>query len=205
MIIISYVTKNTPYISVLNTKLLPSIKKWNLRYDIEYIEDKGDWCKNTNYKSTHIKQMLLKHKEPICFLDSDAIILKHPSLLYNLPQDFDIAFHLLNWYGLWRNQWENTSNMQLLSGTLCFNYNQKTLNFLDQCIKNINDKPHQWEQITIQETLAQKSNMIVEYLPFEYCCVIRQDNSIPNFCKKPIILHTQASRKFKNRRNWDNT
>lgn len=207
MKIINYVTKKTPYVDVLEKTLLPSIKKFNLDYHIEYIDDLGSWSANTNVKSQFILDCLNKFKEPVCFVDADGEFLKYPSLFDQLPSDFDIAFHLLNWFDLWRKQPENKSNMDLLSGTFCVNYTPKALAFMQRCIHNIKANPNKWEQITIQRTLDESPEIKVEYLPFSYCTVLLQNNTIPEHMIKKddvVVLHHQASRQYKDRRKWAN-
>ena len=86
MKIISYYTKNTPYEEVANTHLIPSLKKWNLSYEVEAINDLGDWQKNTGYKSQFVLKMLNKHKNNVCFLDCDATIEQYPTKLFNIKE-----------------------------------------------------------------------------------------------------------------------
>ena len=197
MIFISYYTKDTPYKAVMNDCLLPSLKEWGLTYDIEAIEDRGNWQKNTGYKCEFIKKMLLKHKESVCFLDSDALIMQFPSLICSLPNDFDLAYHFFNWYGHWRNQWDNTSKIELLSGTMVFNYNDKVLALLNEWIYQVNSNINKWEQKVLEEIVYARDDLNIIDLPAEYCTVLMQDNSIPKYVKDPIIIHTQASRKYK--------
>ena len=86
MIFISYYTSGV-YKDVMNNHLLPSLKRWNLQYDIEEVKDFGSWQLNTGFKSKFIKKMLLKHKQNICFLDADATIEQYPDLLFNIPDE----------------------------------------------------------------------------------------------------------------------
>ena len=102
IIFISYATLNTPYIQVIESQLIPSPRSFKLPHYIEYITDKGNWNKNTNYKSTFILKMLNKHKCPVIFLDADATILKFPSLFYEIPNDYDLCAHYLDWHKMWR-------------------------------------------------------------------------------------------------------
>ena len=76
MIIVSYYTKNTPYEDVMKQHLLASLKKWNLKYDVEAIGDFGNWQQNTHYKAKFIKRKLLQHKKPVVLIDEDAKIKK---------------------------------------------------------------------------------------------------------------------------------
>ena len=114
MIYVSFVSKNTVYEEVVNKYLIPSFKRWNLRYDIDYIENRGSWAKNIYYKPEFINKMLRKHKEPIVSLDADATIEKFPELFDKLPDNIDLAAHYLDW-----KTWYGKGNKkELLGGTL---------------------------------------------------------------------------------------
>lgn len=201
MIYISYYTKNTPYEKVMKEHLLPSLKRWNLKYDIGVINSLGNWQKNTHYKASFIKKMLLKHKEPIVFLDADATIEDYPMLLMvgDLYCNYDIAYHNLDWYLFWRKQ-SGQKKREVLSGTLYLRYNKKVLEFLDAWIEE-NNKNTTWEQRNMQWVLRSwKKKLEIYNLPPEYCCIILPNGQIPYYYlkEKPIILHHQVSRKYKN-------
>lgn len=197
MKIISYYTEHTPYEQVAKDFIIPSCKKWNLDCDIQGIEDKGSWSANTAMKSSFIKEMLLKYKEPVTFLDADAKIVQFPYLLFQIKPYVDLAFHHFNWYGHWRNDWNNNSKIELLSGTMYWNYNKKILQLLDKWICKVNENIHKWEQKVLEEIVYTRKDLTIANLPAEYCCVLMQDNSIPNYIKDPVIIHMQASRKYK--------
>ena len=201
MIYISYATKNTPYIKVLEKYLHPSLHKWNLHHDIQYIDDRGSWTANTHYKATFIKKMLLKHKQAVCFLDSDASIEDYPTLLMvgDIYCKYDIGLHYLDWYKFWRKI-DGQKKREVLSGTLYLNYNEKVLQFLDEWIKE-NKKNTSWEQKNMQWVLRSWKQKLRMYpLPPEYCCIVLPNEKIPYYylTEKPVILHHQVSRKYKN-------
>lgn len=197
MKVVSFYTKNTPYEQVANEFLLPTVKKFNLDYYVEAIEDLGSWDANTSYKSVFLLECLNKFKEPICFLDADAEIIKYPELLYNLPKDFDFAYHLLNWNGHWRNNWDDTSNMHLLSGTLAIGYTDKARAVLNRFKKECPESVGKWEQRVLQDIIESTKELKVTLLPAEYCCVLMTDYSMPKYIKDPIIVHNQCSRKYR--------
>lgn len=193
---ISYFTKGI-YEEVMNTHLLPSLKKWNLDYDIEEIDDLKSWKANTDYKPTHLLKMLKKYKQDICFLDADATIEKYPELLFNIPKEYDIAVHQLDWYKFWRKQGGH-SQRELLSGTMVWRNNEKTYNLLYQYIQKCAQGQKCLEQKILSRLLLDNPQYKIYDLPAEYCCIINRDGSIPeHYVKEPIILHHQASRKHK--------
>lgn len=201
---ISYYTKNTPYEKVMKTQLLPSLKAFNLTYDIEAIEDLGNWANNTNYKSTFILKMLNKHKCPVIFLDADATILKFPKLFYQIPKQYDLCAHYLDWYFRWKNQKGNLRR-DFLSGTLWLNYNVKIINLVKEFIKEIKKSPNQWEQKTMQQVIKKHKDLKIYPLPYSYITFPNQNGAHPAHMLKEsevIIYHSQASRKFKHRDKW---
>lgn len=198
MIYISYYTISTPYEKVVNQYLIPSLIRWNLPYDIEPIENLGSWTANTHYKVTFLKKMLLKHKQPIVFLDADATIEQYPSLFDTLSNsNYDIGVHYFDTNLFWRGQ-IGLEKREALSGTLYLNYNSKVLNFLDEWIEE-NKRLNQLEQKNMQGILKKfEDKLNIFSLPIEYATIIRKDNSIPDYIKNPVIIHHQVSREFKN-------
>lgn len=205
--IISYATKNTPYMEEINKYLIPSLKRFNLDYTIEYPDDKGDWQKNTGYKSTFILNMLNKYKHPLVFVDADAEFLKYPELFDKIDRSYDLGVHFLDWGWFWHKT-ENYGRRDLLSGTMYIPYKEKTINFIKKCIDGIAKNPNVWEQKIIQKVLDKEINMKIYELPLSYITFPRHDGKIPEHCIKKediVILHHQASRNLKNRnmKMWD--
>ena len=201
MIFISYYTKNTPYESVINEYLLPGLKKFNLQYDIQGVQDMGSWAHNTGYKSKFILEMLLKHKQDVCFIDADGEILKYPELLFNIPNTYNIAIHWLLWDLHWHNI-ENNEHLELLSGTMVIKYKEKTIELLKKWIKAVEDNIEKKEQKTLQDIIEKNPEYSVYNLPVEYCVVPKHNGTIPKYIGEPIVYHHQASRKYKKRKNW---
>ena len=197
MIIISYATKNTPYEEVLKTRLLPTLKKFNLKYDIAYPEDQGSWQRNTHIKAKIIKDMLIKHKQSVVFLDADATIERYPELLYKL-EDYDISYHSFDFDFYWHHN-EGSPRREVLSGTLYLNYNEKVLKFLDEWIE-MNKINTQWEQKNLQAILKKWEGRLKIYpLPLSYIAIVKGGDRVPDFIKNPYIIHHQASRRL---RHW---
>jgi len=198
MKIVSFYTEKTPYEKVANELLIPSVKKWELDSDIQGVPDRGSWANNTAIKSEYIRDMLLKYKEPVIFLDCDATIEQYPELFNHIPKETDLAYLLFNWYGHWRGQWENRSKMELLSGTMYFGYNEKVLKLVDNWIIKVKENISVLEQKILEGLVNENKDLTLYYLPYEYCCVLMQDYSIPKYITEPVIVHTQASRKYRN-------
>jgi len=191
MIFVSFVSKNTPYEKVVKDYLLPDLKKWNLNYEIDYIDNKGGWIDNVQYKPEFIKKMLLKYKCPIVSLDADATIEKNP-VLFETLQDYDIGVHFLSWK-MWYHKKEEKH--ELLGGTMYFNYNQKVLNLVDEWIKE-QKSLKAYAQKVFQKVLPKHCDIKLYNLPVEYCFI--ECSKFPKIRKNAVIVHHQVSRKYRN-------
>ena len=200
----SYATAETPYIDVINKFLIPSLKKFNLEYDIEYPEDRGSWQANTSYKSEFILKMLHKHEgSSIVFLDSDAEVKKYPSLFWEIPNEYDIGVHFLNWMWRWRKQ-KDGNKFHLLSGTMYLNYNSKVIGLVEEFIEEISKSPNTIEQRSMEVVVNRRKDLKVYELPYSYIVFPNQNNTLPLHMLKEkdiVIYHNQASRRLKNRHN----
>jgi hypothetical protein len=192
--IISYATKGI-YEEILNTHLLPTLKKYNLKYDIEIVENFKSWQSNTYFKATFIRNKLLQYKKDLIWIDVDATIEKYPTLLYNIPQEYDIALFYLDWYLHWRNK-PNQIKRELISATMFFRYKPRVINLLNAWIKSNKKRIDTgvWEQKVFQDVLKQFSNIKIYYLPVEYCAIEKHDKTLPTYIKDPVIIQHQCSR-----------
>lgn len=195
MIYVSFVTKNTPYEQIVEDCLIPSLKRWDLRYYVDYVENKGSWAKNILYKPEFIYKMLTKYKEPIVSLDADATIEQFPELFGRIPNEYDIAVHYLDW-----KTWYGKGNIkELLGGTIYFDYNEKVLNMVNDWImvqKNLGTYP----QKVLSNLLEENKNIKIYTLPLSYCYIKTLPRGGEPLVKlNPVILHHQCSRKYKNK------
>jgi|SRR3989304_8140294 len=195
MIFVSYYTSGI-YETVMRQYLLPSLQKWHLNHEVMEVNNLGTWQLNTSFKASFLLQMLLKHKQDICFIDADATIEQYPTLLYEIPNDYEIAVHYLLWDKYWHNK-DNNKHVELLSGTMVLKYNEATLELLDSWISALDRNVNIKEQKVLQTLLENLPNYKVYNLPVEYCAIKKPDGSIPSYIKEPIILHHQVSRKYR--------
>ena len=197
MLIISYATRGN-YEKELATHLMPSLKKFNVLYDIDIIKE-SNWHDATHYKATFIKQKLEQHKQPLVFLDVDAELYKYPKLFDNIPSEYDMSVHYLDLDMQWRMK--PGSKKTALSGTLYFNYNDKVLKFVDEWIEE-NKISGIIEQKNMERVLDRIDYMKIYPLPYSYITIITHKNEIPiHMIKKSdvVIIHYQASRRLKRR------
>ena len=87
---VSLYTKNTAYERIAG-QLEESLKKFDLRYRIDAVEDQGSWTKNT-YLKPEIILDALEGEEDIVWIDADNIVLRRPEI-FDDGMDCDLAFH----------------------------------------------------------------------------------------------------------------
>jgi len=197
-IITAFVTSGTPYEEVLHDYLLPSIEKFNLEYNIEVVENKGSWLKNVAQKPKIIKEVLQKYPsyQVVC-LDADSEIKRVPELFSQIPLEFDIACHYLDWNS-WYGYTDSPPVLELLSGTLWINNTQNTQQILNQW-ESLSENSEKWEQKVLAEVINKNPSVNVYKLPVEYCYISSLPNGDPPLYQSeyPVIVHHQVSRKLK--------
>jgi len=91
----------------------------SIEFYVKEMESTRDYIKNTAIKPFFIRDTLTKFRRPVVWIDVDAIILK--------PLDLDITGHDI---GACRHM-DSRLKRQWAVATLCFNYTESALNFLD--------------------------------------------------------------------------
>jgi len=100
MIVVSYYTD---FYGVSAQKLKESLSKFDLRFDIEHVDDMGSWKLNNRLKPGFINLMMDSHpKDTIVWVDADAVVLSHPKL-------FDsVGWDVAAWYNKVNSPWAGT-------------------------------------------------------------------------------------------------
>lgn len=186
-VVVSFYTKGTSYFAEAQ-RLVESLKKFHLDYDVVGIIDLKNWQANVRYKPTLIKKMLKKYRpRPVLYVDADAEFARFPSLFNNL--DVDIGVCEVDWQSLGRNRMS-----ELLGGTIYMSNTNKALMILDDWIDAC-------ERTTLsiwdQKLLAAIIGRNFYNLPPEYCTIF---DSMGRNIKEPVIIHNQASRRLKSHR-----
>ena len=185
-ILTSFYTAKTGY-----EKLVPKFKQSAINAGIsEMIIDEvpnlKDWHRNTRLKARLIKKHLselIGLYDAIVFVDIDARFYSYPDLFDELACDF--SAHFRNW---------RHARDELLSGTLFFRINKRTLDLVDDWIKLNKQNPNIWEQRNLQRAFKRASSLYHHALPIEYCTIF-DDPDRQRI--KPVIEHFQASRKLR--------
>jgi hypothetical protein len=203
-IITSYVTKDTPYEEVVEQYLRPSLEKFKLVHYIETVPDLGDWYQNTAYKPAFLLKMLHMFKEhDIVFLDADATVEQYPTLFNEIPDEYSLALHYLEWK-TWYNQ-PTVSTVETLSGTLYLRNTSRIVDMLSIWSQE-SVLTRMWEQKVLQRVLGDFFDIKVYHLPLDYCYIKTLPQGQEPYVKieHPVIAHHQVSRQLKRRKEWKN-
>ncbi len=202
-IFISYYTKDTIYQDAINKYLIPSLDKLKLRYYIYNIETLGDWKSNAIQKPNILMRALNDFPDnDIIWQDADSEVLREPTLLYNIPQEYDIAVHYLNWKAHYGKE-----GFEMLDGTVLWRNTEKVKDFLIALIGSSTNvgKDHQKQMSWMLDNCKSngKGNPELELkvfpLPRTYSYLPIQPNGDESFIKieDPVIVHHQLSRQAK--------
>ncbi len=195
-IFISFYTEGY-YEEVMNSHLLPSLLLYNLPYYILPMENKRNWQANTKLKIDFIlKALKANYPFPVVWIDADAKIEAFPQLFYDIPEEYDISVHTLDW----KEQY-GKEGKELLSGTIYFKNIDKTVELVELW-KKLADESSQWEQRALERAIKQL-DINVYTLPRSYCYVTTRPSGEPPVVieKEPVICHYQASREVKKNPN----
>ena len=173
--------------------------------DVQLVPCQGSWRKNCGIKPSLILDMLLKHKQPVLWVDIDGRFRHIFSIGGWLAQEYD--------FGIWfipNNKMSPShvpggceTNDGMASGTMWFNYSRASLAFIRAWVDHESslEQPSPWEQQDLGDLwyklLAEKKAPNTYRLPQAYCKVF----DVP-WCNKAeihevVIEHMQASRRLR--------
>lgn len=195
-IISAFCTAETPYELILSTQLLPSLDKIGLKYNIEVVENRGSWLKNVAQKPLtilHTMEKFLSYN--VVALDADSEVLEFPTLFTEIPEEYDLALHTLDWSTWYQN---DSDVKEVLSGTVWIRNNEKMRDFVKEWYLRA-ETVQEWEQKILAKLLVERKDVKIFPLPLEYCYISSlPDGSIPHIkIENPIIRHFQASRQLR--------
>lgn len=181
-VIVSCYTENTPYEKEVQN-LIKSLDLLGLESHIQPFSSLGSWEKNCQHKARYILEIMNQFDQNIVWVDADAVIIKEPVLFNKLQAD--IAYYYLE------------HRKEVLSGTLFLRNNKKVRKLLEHWIK-LNDTNMLWDQKNLERALESTATLKKEILPESYCKIF---DSKHQKLGDPVIVHYQASRRFKRKIN----
>ncbi len=158
-----------------------SLERLGLRYDIQKVPSRGTWKTNCLYRGQFIVDMMDKHNDDVVWLDADAEVLKHPSDLFSINPNTDLA-------------WYDRGGHEIMLGTSYYkNTSLVRYLLLEWAATSDVDSPNisQRDFMQLFKTKYEKK-MRVQILPESYCHIF--DKESPLF-EPAVIVHNQLSRK----------
>lgn len=187
-------------------QLKKSLTKLGIRnYDISEMVDSGSWERNTQHKSAYILEKMLQYKCPIVWTDADSRVRVEPKLFNNIEEDVGLYFiskEQVPEFTLPKDSLLTEESISkygyLQSGTMFFNYTDRSLELLTKWLVMNSENTSQWDQWTLQLCLDEVNKLSIFTLPPEYVWIKGLSRNLyPN--GNPVIEHLQASRKYKKR------
>ena len=193
--IVCFATENTPYVEIMKDKLQKSLDKLNLKYSIDIVPNQRNWYLNTAYKSKYIIDKLNQLNSDVVWIDADATVEREPKLFYEIPEEYDIAFHYLSW-NLWYGHQARRDVKELLTGTMFFRNRQIVKDLCKEWHEEA-VRTKEWEQKVLARVIK-NYNLNIYELPLEYIYIDTLPNGQkPKIKLNPVIRHYQASREWK--------
>jgi len=208
MIFVSYFS-GKPY-EICSDRLKKSLVKFDLPHFIQESSNKGDKQLNISGKPQFVKDNLMRFRQPVCWVDADSEIMKHPSLL--LDNEHNTHLQIYNWLAdddnhiTRKNNFEKTigwltknenkvTNDKLLcsSGTFAFNYSPESMELLDKWIAEMKKTPNipddqVLDKIFNGEGYVKKLNC--RWLPKSYNRMMRFNDWLST---QPVINNTETN------------
>lgn len=178
MIFCGYYTIGTPYEREALV-LRESLDALGLSHDIVGVPRFDTWQQATQYKTQVVRAMLNKHKQRICYIDVDSVVLSKPDLLDVI--DADVAAVVFN-------------GNELLSGVVMFNYLPATMDLIDQWQAANKAQPDTWDQRTLHQAIKSTRCKFVELPPSYNYIVGLSQRRYPGI--QPVILATRGALRF---------
>ena len=168
-------------------RLIESLKKFGIPYDVTPIDSLNDWYKAMQYKPKFLQDMLAKYPgHSIVYVDVDAIFCRYPDLfdtIHKTMMGVNIAAYVLD-HSQFRRK---NAAPELLSGTIFLRNTEETSIILREWILELDKDSKLWDQCGLFKVLKEHSFYT---LPPEYCTIFDYMSSVEN----PVIKHFQASR-----------
>ena len=171
MRIVSFYTEDTPYEKEVQPWISAIEAVGGIEYTVYPVKNRGSWEANCSIKPEILLQAV-KEYGPVLYIDIDGRLMRDPPTV----PDHDIAVH----YRMGR---------ELLSGTLICS----SVPLLEEWVARQQQNANQWDQKILQLLLTSGDYKVIN-LPAEWCKIFDKMDYVTD----PIVLHTQASRRYKN-------
>ena len=169
-----FVSFYTPAYEPHAVKLMRSLERWQLDYDIEERPQTAGWCATCATKPAYILAKRNEYDGPLVWVDADATVDRDPIILRE-GYDADIAVHYRDGH-------------ELLSGTIWIGDTPGARDLLHRWSAACQRDPGVWDQRTLQKIVESGAYRVAQ-LPAAYVAIYDAKMS-----DNPVITHWQASR-----------
>lgn len=182
--VVGFYTKNTPYEAEAMAMKF-SADPLGMNVHLYGLPSRGRWEANCQLKAEVLLTMASEMKKPFLYVDADARFFRYPELFdCQIACEYDLAFHYFR-------------STELLSGTIWVNPTVETMGTLQEWAELNRELPNEWDQRTLHKVVNQSPKLRILRLPAEYCYIYDLSAKHYPAVKDPIIVHYQASRKYK--------
>lgn len=191
-VFVSYYTEEGGYERYLQSHV-ESMQQFGLEYDIYKLPKPDDWIRGTQLVVPFLKEMLLKHGRPLCYVDIDSIVVDNPLPKLKIASDVGFAAHRVDPKRHAIIEALEGGQRQILSGTLFLQANEGAARFLRAWEGEIKKNVRKHDQDALQKLLDKpQEGFSAEQLHPGLCC-IEGDH---DFIQDQYIRHLQSSRGF---------
>jgi hypothetical protein len=191
-LVVSFYTKNTPY-QLDAHHLQASCDKFGLEHHIEGIDSYGSWELNCSYKPFFIGEKLKQFQRPILWVDVDAVFVQKPRPLKLFANDFAAYY---------QKELANDHLSKVRSSVVYANYTETGFkiirDWMQESQRMLVDPARTtefWDQAALRNVAVQEDFKNVKCLPLSYVAIL--GHPFDSKCKKPVMMHLQASRRSK--------
>lgn len=192
-ITVSFCTENTPYEQEIQY-LQASCEVFGIEYSFDTVPSGGSWEINCAFKPIYLLKKMEEKKRPLLWVDADAVFVRPPRELPEFTSDLAVRV---------RPECDNEHPSKIASGTVFVNATEEARRLLtrwaSECLRLLQDKNRTkeiWDQDVLRKILFEESAGNWVSLPTEYCMIAGHPDD-EKHCKEPVIVHKQASRKYK--------
>tara|TARA_Y100000389_G_C17323908_1_gene444494 strand:+ start:160 stop:801 length:642 start_codon:yes stop_codon:yes gene_type:complete len=188
---ISFYTVNTGYEKEMQN-LLDSLKELDLPYHIEGVIPGDSWVKNCAKKPVFIQKVMGLYKDnPVVWVDADSVLKNNPELFNKNNGNYhinNVSFAHGALGGI---------TGEILSGTLYIKNDDISNEIISKWVQMQKNKQNEWDQRVLSNLVSANKpyQKYCHILPMEYIKIFDKDACENG--KPPVIVHYQASRRFK--------
>jgi hypothetical protein len=184
MRVIGFYTTGTPYEQECQ-ELMKILEKQKVNYSFKAVEPKGSWELNCGMKSSVLQEFIEDYDDDLLYLDVDARPVRElPIIKSDVPG--------ICW---WTPKYHGPQG-EVLSGTIFLPNNDNSKNLISHWISEQKTTPTEMDQRVLQRIYKSHPHFLmnldwINIVGFQKGTWLLQTDN-------PIIVHTQASRRFKN-------